>query len=164
MANRARLCAGGENTPRKTAAGEAATEQGWEEESGCQSPCPPGLQTSVTPSRSSSASQPRRSRQRRMETSSRGAARTARGAMGAAVGPTLVVPECPRGTRHQGEAGGGLHQTPESSCLQTPNALEKARFGAGENNLTLFLLMGTTGMTGTALGCTTAAPSVEPSR
>lgn len=57
MANRARLCAGGENTLRKTWAGEAEMEQGRQEESGCQSRVPPGLETSVAPSLSSSAPQ-----------------------------------------------------------------------------------------------------------
>lgn len=69
MANRARLCAGGENTPRKkTWAGEAEMEQGREEESGCRSRCPPGLETSFP----SSAPQPRWSRRRRREISSMG--------------------------------------------------------------------------------------------
>lgn len=67
-------------------------------------------------------------------------------------GPKQVIPKCPGGTQDQGEAGGVLHQNPESSCLQIPNVLEKARFQAGGNSLTLFLLVGTTGMTGAALG------------
>lgn len=69
MANRARLCAGGENTPRKkTRAGETETEQGQEEGSGCRSWCPPGLETSFP----SSAPQPRWSWWRRREISSVG--------------------------------------------------------------------------------------------
>lgn len=75
-----------------------------------------------------------------------------------------VIPECPRGTRDQGEAGGVLHQNPEGSCPQMGNALEKACFGAGGSSLTLLLPMGTTGISGVALGHTTAAPSIEPSR
>lgn len=130
MANRARLCTGGENTLQKTRAG-AEMELGvgggeWPPELG-----PPGLETSVAPSLSSSALQPRWSRRRRREISSRGPPNAAWGRMNVAGGTQTGHSQMSQRYPGPGRSRRGFEPKPESSCLQIPNALEKARFQAG---------------------------------